>query len=894
MPKSIKKETVKWYQLSTEETFKKLDCNEQGLSSQEVLNRVEKYGKNILPSKKALTIFDIILNQFKNPLIYILVIAGILSLSVGEYKDSSFIFLVILINTVIGAFQEWKAEKSAELLQELLKEHVRIIRDGKEEEILSEEIVPGDIVFLESGSKVPADIRLYRINNFSVDEALLTGESYSIEKGIEVHKEDLEPADIKNMAFAGSVVMSGRATGIVVETGLNTEVGKIAKAITSVKVSKPPLIIRMERFAHQVSIVVLISALILGVVEFLKGQSLKEVFFLATALAVSAIPEGLPAAMSVALSIGMLRMAKRNVIIRKLTAVEGLGSCTCIASDKTGTLTINKQTVKKIILPDGQEFDVSGEGYNGDGKILNASGEKHSFGHSEYFDKLITSSVLCNEGKLDKIENKWVYKGDAVDISLLALGYKLGLSPEEIHHQKETMCEIPFESERGFAAKFYKENNSTHVAVKGATEVILPLCTKMLDRNIDNEKLLNDAFNLSAKGYRVISIATGSLERDESIEFCSDNDISDLTFLGFVCFIDPLRPEAIQAIEKTTKAGVKTVMITGDHPETAFTIGKQLGIVHQREEVITGKNLGEKEDSYFIEKVNKARVFARVSPMQKLYIVDALIKGGNFVAVTGDGVNDAPALKKSNISVAMGSGTDITREVSSIIITDDNFASIVAGIEEGRFTYDNVRKVIYLLIATGASEIVLFALALTAGLPIPLVAVQLLWLNLVTNGIQGVGLAFEKGEKETMLRPPRNPAEPIFNKLMIKQVLVSGLYMSFVAFGLWFVLLKLNFDTNYARNLILFLMVLFENVHVFNCRSEYNSAFKIPIKNNMILIIGVAIAQLLHLASLHIPLMQKVLGVQPISLAQFAMMLLFALTLLGVMELFKKINKKSL
>jgi magnesium-transporting ATPase (P-type) len=893
---------VQWYKKSTEETLKEFNTTREGLTTEESKQRLEKYGENKLPAKKPPTIWEIIFSQIKNPLIYILIIAGILSLAIGDFKDSIFIFLVILINTTIGTIQEWKAEKSSESLQKLLKIIVKVKRDKNETSINSDYLVPGDIVLLESGNKVPADMRILSANNLKVDESLLTGESTSVEKDSEKLEEDLELGDRSNMLFAGAVIMTGRATGVITSTGTKTEIGKIAKSVASLEVSKPPLVIRMEEFSKHVAIFVLIAGMLLAVIQYFQGENLIDIFFLVTAFAVSAIPEGLPAAVTVALSIGMHRMSKRNVIIKKLTAVEGLGSCTCIASDKTGTLTVNKQTAQVVRLSNHKEYKITGEGYNAEGDFYikeNEEDRKVSIDVDLDLDELAKTCALSNEADLYKDQDgNWQSQGDAIDIALLAMGNKLGFNTRTYKEEVEIRDEIPYESENKYSAIFYKENNKVKIGVKGALEALLPMCTHMLTEqgrvDIDESYLQQELEDLASKGYRIIAAATGEIEERPESQHYTIEDIKDLTFLGLIGLIDPLRPEAIEAVDKCHHAGIKVLMVTGDHPTTALAIGKQLGIASEKKDIVTGKEIAELEDEKLDEVVNQATIFARVAPLEKLKIVESLVRIGHYVAVTGDGVNDAPALRKANINVAMGSGTDIAKDISAIIVTDDNFASIVSGVEEGRFTYDNIRKVTYLLISTGIAEIILIALSLLFGLPIPLVAVQLLWLNLVTNGIQDVALAFEAGEKGAMDRQPRNTQEAIFNKLMLKQSLVSGFTMSIIAFITWYWLMHNNWNEGEARNIILLLMVLFENVHVFNCRSEITSTFKTPISNNYILIGGVILAQGIHIASMYIPVMQEILSVEPVGFDTWFYLLLMALSLLIVMEIFKLINFKVL
>jgi len=874
-----------WYKLPTDEVLKQLKTSMFGLTSEEAQRRQEQFGSNELPVKKPPSLAKIIFDQLKNPLIYILIVAAAVSIFIGDIKDAVFIFIVILINTAIGAYQEWKAEKSTEALTNILRICVQAQRDGDKRLLNAKLLVPGDIVYLESGNKVPADIRLLKEMNMTVDESLLTGESVEVSKHNEIIERDVPLGERENMVYAGTTITAGRATGVVVETALNTEIGKISRAVTAVDDVQPPLIRRMAKFSHQISIIVLLSCTVIAVIEFIRGSSVIEVFFLAVALAVSSIPEGLPASLSVALSVGMSRMARRGVIIRKLPAVEGLGSCTMIASDKTGTLTLNRQTVRLLYLPDGSRYRVTGEGYNDIGEVISC---KKQFRLSQA-DEIVRCAVLCNEASLYKKDGEWIYHGDAVDIALLSLGYKRGISPGETYRNVEVLWEIPFESDRKFSAKFYGEDNKVKAVAKGAVEVILQFCPEA-----DKERVQRQVKALSRSGHRVIAAAQGEIASEDGHAYYEE-DLKGLKFLGLIGLIDPLRPEAIEAVDTCKKAGIKVIMITGDHPETALTIGKNLSIARSRDDVAEGGELDklDEKSSEFKALVNTKSVFARVTPLQKLHIVDALSRSGNFMAVTGDGVNDAPALRKAHISVAMGSGTDVAKDVSSMIVVDDNFASVVAGVEEGRYAYDNIRKVVYLLVSTGAAEIVLFLLAVAFNMPIPLVAVQLLWLNLVTNGIQGVALAFEKGEKETMSRPPRNPREGIFNELMVKETLVSGLTMGVVAYSMWVSLLSGGMAEANARNMVLLLMVLFENIHSLNCRSEYKSSLKSPIKDNLFLIIGIIAAQALHIISMNIPFMQDILGVSPIGLEDWLYTLGLAATLMVVMELFKASRAKK-
>ena len=888
---------IAWHTVNVEHALERLLTRLDGLNEIEVVERQKRYGFNKLPERKPVGIPIIFLRQFRNPLIYVLLMASVVSVIIDEFTDAIFILAVLLINALIGTIEEWRAERNAASLQKLLKIIVKVKRGGKEQLVPAEELVPGDLVFLESGNRVPADIRLLTANQLSVDESLLTGESTSIEKDARELSMDTPVADRQNMLYAGSTIMAGRGMGVVVATGLYTEVGNIAETVAISAALKPPLVIRMERFARQVSFIVLGAALLLAVIAVIQGIPYQDVFFLAVALAVSAIPEGLPVAITVALSIATNRMARRHVIVRKLTAVEGLGSCTFIASDKTGTLTVNKQTVKSLALPGNRGFTVTGEGYSGLGKILNHRNEIATSIELKHIETLAKAVVICNEGNLNYEDGVWDSNGDPVDVALLALAYKAGINPKEIRSSVNILKEIPFESERKYTASYYKENGKMMVAIKGALEVILELCDQQLSDHsparIDRDAIEGQARHLSENGYRVLAVATGEVSRAQLEQPLTAGE--GLTFVGLAGLIDPLRPEAKAAIKRCQEAGLQIGIVTGDHPITALTIAKTLGIAQTEKDIITGRELeayGTSDQPGFVEKIRGRKVFARVTPMQKLHITEALSKSGHFIAVTGDGVNDVPAMKKANIGISMGSGTDLAKETASLIITDDNFKSIESGVEEGRFAYDNIRKVTYLLISTGAAEIVLFIMSILFGLPLPLVAVQLLWLNLVTNGIQDIALAFEGGEPQTMLKPPRDPNESIFDNLMIRQTVTSGLTIGLIAFGSWVWLLSNGYSEFHSRSLILMLMVFLENVHVFNCRSETASAFKVPLKRNWFIVGGVALAQGIHLLASHLPVMQDVLRTDVIKLQEWCILFVISWTILLVMEVFKSFNKK--
>jgi calcium-translocating P-type ATPase len=871
-----------------------LQASRHGLSHTEASHRLAQFGSNTLPRSRPPGVIKVFLHQFISPLIYVLVAAALLSLLIREWSDAGFITAVLLINAIIGTIQEYSAQHVAAALQQLVTTRCRVLREGDSYELNAEVLVPGDIVLLESGDRVPADIRLISCLDLESDESLLTGESTAVLKNSDtVLNEDTVLADRCNMAFAGSLVARGRGRGIVVHTALTTELGRIAAAVLAKQPPKAPLLIRMEIFTQRVALLVGLAAIMMAAVALSRGMPLTEIFLLAVALAVSAIPEGLPVALTVALAIGVRRMAKRNVIVRRLLAVEALGSCTYIATDKTGTLTVNELTATCLALPGQDLWDVTGEGMVPEGTIITPTGAL-SAKQNELLMQLCQAAVLTNDGFLGHRNDTWVHHGDAVDIALLVMAHKANIIKAEVIDACPELATIPFESERLFSASMNTYQGKQKAFVKGALERLLPMCNKMAgaeqDMELDRELLESTANQLASQGYRVLALASGDIKLAQD-EVFSEEHLHNLTLLGLVGMIDPLRPEAKSAINSCLQAGIQVAMVTGDHPATALTIAQDLGLVKTRDQIVTGTALRQAQDETDFDHLTEGvNVFARVEPQQKLDIVQSLQRHGHFVAVSGDGANDAPALRAAQVGVAMGkSGTDVARETAELILTDDNFNSMVAGVEEGRIAYANVRKVIFLLISTGAAEIVLFTLALFTGLPLPLLAVQLLWLNLVTNGIQDVALAFESGEGDELHRPPRSPREPIFNRLMIERVVVSALVIGIVAFVLFQYLLQQGYSLDEARNGTLLLMVLFENIHVFNSRSETRSVFQHNPLRNPILLFGTAAAQLIHIGAMYTPWISDVLRIQPVSFHNWLELLGLALTVLVVMELQKLI-----
>ena len=870
-----------YYNKDIEKIEKELNTSLNGLRDEDVKERLAKYGKNTLPKKKKDSVLKIFLSEFKDPIVLLLLFTVIASFIANEVVDGLAILFIILVDVIMGTYQENKANNTAEALENLVKVKTRVVRDGKIIKIDSEDLVVGDFVLLESGDKISADLRLVEAHNFMVDESVLTGESVQVSKTSDIiSKENITINEQSNMLFAGTNVVTGRAKAIVIATSLNTEIGKIADSINKTKEEKSPLTIRVEEFSKQISMIVLLVAIVITFLLFGKGVPHNEIFLSVIALAVSAMPEGLPLALTMALTIASNKMAKKNVVVRKLNSVEALGSCTVIASDKTGTLTVNEQTAKKILLPNNNEYNISGTGYETIGKV---TGEK-----LDYAKEIALYGVLNNEASIDN--DKLI--GDSIDIAFLVLGKKLNIDT----HNIKILDIIPYESENKYSAVFYEMNNEVYCTVKGSLEKVRNFCSKI---NLTKEKIASNMLDnqneyLAKDGYRVIAIANGKIKRQE--KYC-EHDIKKLTFMGMVGFIDPIRKEVVNAIKECHNAGIKVLMITGDHPLTAYSIAKELELTHNYEDVTNGVEVDEflhKGEEKFDKFVSQKRVFTRVTPLQKLEIVESLKRQGEFVSVTGDGVNDAPALKSANIGIAMGSGTDLARETANMIVIDDNFKSIVSGIKEGRIAYANIRKIIYFLISCGLAEVLFFCLSIIFDLPMPLVAIQLLWLNVVTDGIQDFALSFEKSENGIMKEKPRNPKEPLFDKSLLQEIIFSSLIIGLVVFIVWYFLIKtIGMEVSIARGYIMALMVFIQNIHVFNCRSEKGSAFSIPLNTNKLIIVAFFSSVILQIIVMEVPMLSKLLQTSSMPFIHLIYLFIVALIVLLSVEIYKKIKYKK-
>ncbi|UCE78959.1 MAG: HAD-IC family P-type ATPase [Nitrospiraceae bacterium] len=883
---------MNWYQLDIREITDQFGTSDKGLTVDEAKERLARHGPNRLAEEEQISKIKILIHQFTSPLIYILVVAGLVTILLQEYVDSGVIFAVVILNAVIGFIQEFKAEESVRALKKMVVPKARVIRDGKEREINSEELVPGDVVLLSSGAKVPADLRLFHVLELRVEEAMLTGESVPSEKITSIIKEEnLTYGDQKNMAFMGTIVVHGRAKGVVVATGSYTALGKIALEVKDVGSVKAPIQQKIQTFARNIGILVLATSFVVFVVGILLGESAKDMFLTAVAAAVATIPEGLPIVVTITLAIGVARMSRRNAIIRKLHAVETLGSTTVIGSDKTGTLTKNEMTVRLVY--DGEHtYEVTGTGYEPAGEILH---EKMSLNRDKLtmLQQCFRIGLLCNESDLYEEDGQFKVDGDPTEGALIVAAVKSGLNPEEERKKYSQLATIPFESERGYMANLHKYGDKKFIFVKGSLDRLLDICTEcMIGEEVEKSNFLRAADAFGREGLRVLAMAYK--EVPDSVEEITHRVVeTDLIFAGLQGMIDPPREEAIIAIDKCKKAGIRTVMITGDHAVTAQAIARKLGIIDDVAPVLTGKELEPMSDTELYRKVKDVSVYARVSPQHKLRIVQHFKEHGDIVAVTGDGVNDAPALKAAHIGITMGrTGTDVAKEASDMVIADDNFASIVNAVEEGRVVFDNIKKVVFFLIPTGIAAVLSIIGALLLGLPIPYVPAQLLWINLVTNGLQDVALAFEPGEKGIIERPLRAPQEGIMSKLLIQRTVLVGSIISLGVIFNYVMAIKSGDTIEQARTVAVTTMVFFQFFQAWNSRSEMQSIFKISPASNMFLFISMITAFFAHLAVLYVPAFQWIFRTAPLSIPEWIKIITVSATIILAVEIDKLIRRR--
>ncbi|MGO7632894.1 cation-translocating P-type ATPase [Rhizobium leguminosarum] len=866
-----------------------------GLTSIEAEERLAELGPNTLPEPEPPSPLRVFLIQFRNPIIYILLLASALSFATGRIEDGLFILVVLLINASIGTYQEYSADRAAAALRKLEQPSARVIRDGVACRIEAKRLVVGDLVLLESGDRIPADLMLVDASDLRCDESLLTGESMPVAKGRTVEGSSGETAS--SMLLAGSLVTRGRAKGVVTATGTATMLGGIAAELGRASSSQPPLVARLAKFTNALAVFVGLAALVLVVAGFMRGLPLHDLVMMSVGLAVSAVPEGLPIAISVALAVSMRRMAARNVIVRSMPAVEALGSTTIIATDKTGTLTSNVQTVTEIRLPDGTDIALDAHA-DLDKCEIRASGLDSDLVR-ERARRLLRAALLANEGTLARRDDLWVAAGDTVDVALLAAGRKAGLGQEELNDRYPLAARIAYEPEHKYAASFHHGSDRIHVFVKGASEVLIEMSDRMDSAGnvveIDRASLLAQKEEMAARGLRVLAFAEGEIGASLAGSL-GHGHLVDLVLLGLAGLQDPVRPEVPNAMKDCHAAGVEVVMVTGDDPRTAAAIARDAGLSFHAGQVVSGHDIDEAAragDQRLDEITREARIYARVQPTQKSAIVASLIRNGHIVAVTGDGVNDGPALKKAHVGVAMGlRGTEVAKESADLVVTDDNFASIVAGIAEGRAAYRNIRKVVLMSVATGAAEVLLFMLALPFGLPMPLLPVQLLWLNLVTNGIQDVALAGGRPEGDELAGPPRSPLEPVLDRTMIRRVVQSTVVIGGAAFLAFQWMIAHGYGVPEARNITLLIFVMFENVQTLACSSERRSIFSVDILRNRFLLLSVLAAQTIHISAMYVPWLSGTLGLSPITPLEWGLSMLIASSLVLVTEVDKFVSRR--
>lgn len=884
---------LNWYQLSVKETFEHLETSEKGLGSQEVEKRLKHFGPNKLAEEERISRFQILLHQFTSPLIYILLIAGAVTILLREYIDSGVIFSVVILNAVIGFIQEHKAEESVRALKKMVVPKAKVVRDGKEKEIHSEEVVPGDVVLLSSGTKVPADLRLVHSIELHIDESMLTGESGPIEKTVSpIIEENLTPGDQKNMAFMGTIALTGRAKGIVVETGHNTILGDIAEKVKEVAVLKTPLQDKLDRFAKVIGRVVLVFSGMVFMAGIMLGTRPAEMFLVAVATAVSAIPEGLPVAVTIAMAIGVSKMTRRNAIIRKLPAVETLGSTTVIGSDKTGTLTKNEMTVK-LIYDMMHMHEVSGSGYEPIGEVLRG-GLALDVRQEKHLVQVLRIGALCNESSVYEEDGLFKVDGDPTEGALITSAMKAGLSVEEEREEYQQLGIIPFESERGYMATLHIYRGEKLIFVKGAPEKILDMCDEALgERELNRKEIAGIAADCASEGLRVLAFAFK--EAPDEMEDLTHRDVeTGLIFSGLQGMIDPPRTEVIKAIEGCKRAGIRVVMITGDHSETASAIARKIGIDCEETAVLTGRELEAMSDTELYRRIHQLSVFARVSPQHKTRITLQLIAQGEIVAITGDGVNDAAALKAAHIGVAMGRcGTDVAKEASDMVVADDNFASIFAAVEEGRVVYDNIIKVTLFLISCGFGELLAIAGTILLGIPIPYRPAQILWLNLVTNGLQDVALAFEPAEKDVINKAPRKPKERILSSLMLQRTLLMGSIMALGTLYMFVTSLNAGVPLEKARTVALTTMVFFQFYQAANCRSGTQSIFRMNPMSNGLLLWSMIAAFFAQLAVIYVPAFQWIFRTVPITAVEWVKIALITSTIVIAVEADKWLRNRA-
>lgn len=852
-----------WHQLNTREVFQKLDSGYKGLTTEEAGQRLVSNGPNQLEETKKKTLAGIFFSQFKDVMVLVLLAAAVISGVIGDLADTIVILVIVVLNALLGFFQEYRAEKAMQALKQMAIAQTRVYRNGKPATVQATELVPGDLVMLEAGNVVPADLRVVESINLKIEEAALTGESHAVEKiSEEMNGQELSIGDRKNMAYKGTIVAYGRGLGIVTATGMKTELGRIARMLQE-EDSLTPLQLRMAAFGKKLSLLVLLLCVLFFVAGWLRGEDMMRMILTSISLAVAAIPEALPAVITISLALAARRMIRVNSLIRKLPAVETLGSVTYICTDKTGTLTKNKMHVEEIFVAD---------------RVIERNALLHER-NNEAVDFLLHAFALNNDAVLDSDDN---WKGDSTEIALMELASEYHIQTSEWPR----LAEIAFDSGRKLMTTFHRHGDKIISFTKGAPDILLNRCL-----NVDRSSIQVEVDTMAAAGKRVLGFAY-RYWKELPAHPNSEEHERDLQFLGLAGMIDPPRQEVYDAVKQCKTAGIVPVMITGDHPLTAKAIAQRIGILNsEKEQVITGQQMQLLDDDALLNRIEHIRVYARVSPEQKLQIVKALQQKGHYVAMTGDGVNDAPSLRRANIGIAMGiTGTDVSKEAAHMILLDDNFSTIVKAVREGRRIYDNILKFIKFLMTTNSGELWTLLLGPIIGLPVALLPIHILWINLVSDGLPAIALSFEKEEKKIMNRPPRPPQQSVFGNGRGLHIVWVGLLMAGIALSLqgWAMRNGLHWQT-----IVFNVLCLSQMGHVLAIRSEYYSLFGIGVFSNRPLIVAVIIAFLLQFVVTYTPFLQPVFKTEALTLNEFLLVGAASSIVFFAVELEKSISRRN-
>ena len=892
------KTSKQWHVLDSKDVLSALDVDETGLAQSQIDERLQRYGANRLPEPPKRSLLMRFLVQFHNILIYVLLAAAVMTALLNHMIDTIVILAVVLINAIIGFVQEGKAEKAMDAIRQMLAPQAAVMRDGKRQTLRGEDLVPGDIVLLEAGDKVPADLRLLKSHSLQIQEAILTGESIPVEKDTEAVAADVPLGDRICMAFSGTTVTGGQGRGVVVATGPATEIGRISGLLSEVETLTTPLVQQMAVFAKWLTFFILGLAAVLFLVGLAHGAlSISDLFMAVVGLFVSAIPEGLPAVLTITLAVGVQAMARRNAIVRRLPAIETLGSVSVICSDKTGTLTRNEMSVTAVVTDNA--YQITGDGYKPSGTVLLDGHEVEM--HAEHpLLMLGRAAVLCNDAEIHNVDANWIAEGDPMEAALLALAGKFGVEiAKERSHWTRTDA-IPFDSRDQFMATLNHDHSGhAFVFVKGAPEKILTMCREQwLDaarcQPLDLDAWRQQAEAIAANGQRVLAFALRPVEPEQTVLQRSHLD-GDLLFLGMVGLIDPPRPEAISAVAECHSAGITVKMITGDHAMTALAIGREIGLKNV-DKVLTGADLDQLSDAALNDAVLRTDVFARTSPEHKLRLVMALQSHGLMVAMTGDGVNDAPALKRADAGIAMGlKGSEAAKEAAEIVLADDNFASIASAVREGRTVYDNIKKVISWTLPTNAGESSTIMVALLLGMMLPITPIQILWINMITAVTLGIALAFEPTEANTMRRPPRPRAQPLLTTGLIWHIVLVGALFFAGIFGIYqYGMVRyagMDGQVELARTLAMNTLVIMKIFHLLFIRNMYATRLNWQaMKGTAVAWIAITLVVISQILITYVPSLQTIFGTRPVSLTDGLLMLAIGVVLFVLIELEKQVR----